>query len=414
MATIRYTKSGSGQADGSRWSDAKPLAALDQDLRRAAAADTLLLGFDRDREDPVFWSQTSLVLGRTGAAQRPIRLAVGYIGHPDDVQPIEPQSASTCFLNSAISPLKRAAPSMAGEPYLRFSNAASFVDLAGFTLRGAPADGFIRFDQAASPYAQISLRGIHAQRVGRVIETLRGARLSGLLVENCSAFSVSRGFARFRSLERSLLRNLVVDGGGLDGGGENVCQMLAFESGSDVTLDSVFLDNAVNMSGAGEGKRSSYVQGDGIVCEKETADFRFRNCHAGAMGDGGFDLKTRGFVMEDCSAVRCKFGIRIWSDGPNTIHRTAIHSPRSAGPNHGACIWFAGKADLYDCDLQAGAYSAVFQSGEGGSGAPRLRLFGGSVRTDGNFPMLTGSGGGTVELNDVAVNGELRSGLLKL
>lgn len=414
MATIRYTKTGSGQADGSRWPDAKPLAALDQDLRRASAADTFLLGFDRDREDPVFWSQTSLVLNRTGAAQRPIRLAVGYIGHQDDVQPIEPQSVSTCFVNSVISPLRRAGPSMAGEPYLKFSNAAGFVDLAGFIVRGAPSEGFIRFDQAASSYGQVSLRGIHAQRVGRVVETLRGARLSGAVIENCSAFSVSRGFARFRAIERSLLRNLVVDGGGLDGGGESVCQMLAFESGSDVTLDSVFLSNAVNMSGAGEGKRSSYVQGDGIVCEKETADFRFRNCHASAMGDGGFDLKTRGFVMEDCSAVRCKFGIRIWSDGPNAIHRTAIHSPRPAGPNHGACIWFAGKADLYDCDLQAGAYSAVFQSGEGGSGAPKLRLFGGSIRTDGNFPMLTGSGGGTVELNDVTVNGELRSGVLKL
>jgi hypothetical protein len=414
VATIRYTKAGSGRADGSRWSDAKPLAGLEADLSRAAAADSFLLGFDRDREDPVFWSQTSLVLNRTGAAQRPIRVAVGYIGHQDDVQPIEPQSASTCFINSAISPLKRSGPSMTGDPYLRFSNAAGFVDLAGFTIRGAPNSGFIRFDQAASSYSQVSLRGIHAERVGRVVETLRGARLSGALIENCSAFSVSRGFARFRAIERSVLRNLVIDGGGLDGTGENVCQMLAFESASDITLDSIFLNNAVNMSGAGEGKRSNYVQGDGIVCEKETADFRLRNCHASAMGDGGFDLKTRNFTMEDCSATRCKFGIRIWSDGPNAIHRTAVHNPRPAGPNHGACIWFAGKAELFDCDLQAGPYSAVFQSGEGGSGAPRLRLFGGSIRTEGSFPMLAGSGGGIVELNDVAVNGELRTATLKL
>ncbi|RDJ24097.1 hypothetical protein DWF00_03115 [Bosea caraganae] len=414
MATIRYTKAGGGRADGSNWADAKPLAALDQDLRRAAAADSFLLGFDRDREDPVFWSQIGIVLNRPGAAQRPIRLAVGYVGHQDDVQPIEPQSASTCFINSAISPLKRAGPAMTGEPYLKFSNAAGFIDVAGFTVRGAPNDGFIRFDQAASPYSQVSLRGIHAERVGRVIETLRGARLSNVVIENCSAFAVARGFARFRSIENSILRNIVADGGGLDGTGENVCQMLAFETASNITLDSVFLNNAVNMSGAGEGKRSNYVQGDGIVCERETSDFTFRNCHVSAMGDGGFDLKTRNVTMEDCSALRCKFGLRIWSDGTNVVRRTAIHSPRPAGPNHGACVWFAGKADLIDCDLQAGAYSAVFQSGEGGSGAPKLRLFGGSIRTDGNFPMLVGSGGGVVELNDVAVNGEMRTATLKL
>lgn len=414
MTTIRYTKSGSGQADGSRWSDARPLATLDQDLRRAAPADNFLLGFDRDREDPVFWSQTGLALSRTGAAQRPIRIAVGYLGHQDDVQPIDPQSISTCFINSAVSPLKRSGPVMTGKPYIALSNAAGFVDLAGFMVRGAPNDGFIRFEQAASSYSQVSLRGIHAQRVGRVIETQRGARLSDAVIENCSAFSVSRGFARFRSIERSSLRNLVIDGGGLDGAGENVCQMLAFEAGSQVTLESVFLNNAVNMNGAGDGRRTIYVQGDGITCERETADFHFRNCHASAMGDGGFDLKTRNFVMEDCSAMRCKFGIRVWADGPNIIRRTAVHSPRPAGPNHGACIWFAGKADLFDCDLQAGAYSAVFQSGEGGSGAPKLRLFGGSIRTEGSFPMLAGSGGGIVELNDVAVNGELRTTTLKL
>ncbi|HEY5794023.1 MAG TPA: hypothetical protein VIU82_03330 [Bosea sp. (in: a-proteobacteria)] len=417
MAILRYTKAGTGQRNGARWVDARALATLAQDLRLARPDDRFLIGFDRDREDPVFWSEASLEMSRAGATGRPIRLAAGYIGHSDDVEPIDPHSLAICFVNSQLTSLRRAAPSMIGKPYIVVNQDAGFVDIAGLSLRGAPDQGFIRFDAvSATPttYSQISVHNLHAARIGRLIETQRGARLADCVIEDCSAFSVSRGFARFRSLERSTLRRLVIDGGGLDGGGENVCQMLAFETGTKVTLDTVYMHNAVNMLAAGEGKRSSYVQGDGVVCERETADFTFRNCHVSAMGDGGFDLKTRGFVMENCSAVACKFGIRIWSEGPNLIRRSAVHSPRPAGPNRGACVWFAGKADLIDCDLQAGGNATVFQSGDGGAGQPVLRLYGGSIRNEGPLPLLIGNGGGRVELHDVAINGETRTGVLTL
>jgi hypothetical protein len=414
MSTLRYTKRGAGQRNGSEWFDAKALTSLSEDLLQAKSGDVFLVGFDRDREDPVFWAQSMLSLRNSGSASRPIRLRVGYIGHKDDVQPIGAQPASICFQSTKTSLYKKAAPDFSGDPYLRLSS-VEHIDISGFVIRGGPNNGFIRFepsDRSDGSISEIELRDIHASQVGRVIETQRGTLLSGVTIEHCSAFGVARGFARFRSIANAFLRDLVLDAGGLDGAGENVCQLIAFEGGTNVRCERIIMNDAVNMIGAGEGRRSAYIQGDGIVCERETSDFVFRNCHVAGMGDGGFDLKTRNFVIEDCSATRCKFGVRAWSEGNNIIRRSSIHSPRSAGTGQAACLWVGGHVDLVDCDLQAGPGTAIFRTAEL-ERPPRIRMFGGGISTERDASLLVGSAGGAVELNDVAVNGEVRSGLVR-
>jgi hypothetical protein len=415
MSTTRYTKNGAGQRNGLRWTDAKALVDLGADLGAAKPADLFLLGFDRDREDPVFWSQTALRLTSAATRAHRIGLKVGYIGHNEDVQPIGAHPTNIFFQNTRTSLYRKAAPDYAGDPYLILSSGADYTDISGFVLRGAPNSGFIRFDGGASdrPLSDAAIRGVHASYAGRVIETQRGTRLSGITIEDCSVFAAARGFARFRSIENSSLRDLDLNGGGIDGGGENVCQLLAFEAGTNVACENIVMRNAVNMIGAGEGRRSAYVQGDGIVCERATSDFKFQNCHAEAMGDGGFDLKTTNFSIADCSAVRCKFGIRVWSSGNNIIRRTRIASPISTGTTRGACLWVAGQVDLIDCDLQAGPGTPIFYLGQGGEGMPRVRMFGGRICSDQAVSLVAGSGGGTVELYDVSLNGEVRTQLLR-
>jgi hypothetical protein len=415
MAVARYVKDGAGQRDGQRWIDARALSALNDDLLHAKAGDSFLVGFDRDRENPIFWSQSGLTVRKSGAATRPIRISCGYIGHNDDVQAIGAHAPAVCFLNTSLSPFKKAAPDLSGEPYLRIIGASN-IDVGGCVVRGAPNNGFIRIeqpDQSAPPLSAISLHGIHASHVGRVIETERGARLDGISIEDCSVFGAARGFARFRSITNSTLTDLVLDAGGIDGGAENVCQLIAFESGTKIRCENVLMRDAVNMIDASQGRRSGYVQGDGIVCERETSEFMFRNCHASGMGDGGFDLKTRGFLIEDCSTTRCKYGVRVWSQGGNIIRRMSISSPRGAGTSQGACLWVGGQVDLIDCDLHAGASAAVFRFAEGGEGPPRVRMFGGRIRTEGQAPLVVGLLGGSAELNNVTVNGAVQTNVIR-
>ena len=87
MAISRYTKAGAGAKDGSSWTDAKAFDSITGNVGSASPGDIFLVGFDRDRDDPVFWSGTPIRLDRSGERESPIRIAAGYISQPDNVQP---------------------------------------------------------------------------------------------------------------------------------------------------------------------------------------------------------------------------------------------------------------------------------------------------------------------------------------
>lgn len=416
MPILRYTKDGAGRRQGDQWGDAKALRALDDDLKNAKPGDVFLIGFDRDREDPVFHDGDTLVLRGSGDAANPIRIEVGYVGHLEDVHPARGPGRRLFFKNHAAWSTRRSAPEESGGRYLTLAGGVSHLRIAGFALEGAPADGFIKFraaEQAESAFDDVSIQGISAVRVGRLLETTKGASVKGLLVEDCDVFEMVRGFARFHAITDSVLRNLYLDAAGVDGGGENVCQIIAIESGSNVLFENIVMRNAINMiKSTTKGSSGAYVQGDGIVCERATSNMVIRNCHGSGMGDSAFDLKTDGVLIEDSSAYRCKFGMRIWSFGSNVIRRCAIGGPRRTGGNQGACVQSLGRVDVIDSTLQAGPGAAVFSIGGKKDGAERLiRVIGGSIRMDGNASLVAGEATGRIELHDVAVNGTLSNGV---
>lgn len=415
MPIVRYTKNGAGRRRGDQWVDARALPALYDDLKQAKPGDVFLIGFDRDREDPVFHAGDPLVLRSSGEVANPIRIEVGYIGHAEDVHPARGPGRRLFFKNPAAWSTRRSAPVTSGGRYLTLEGGASHLRIAGFALEGAPADGFIKFraaDNVENVFEDVSIQGCSAVRVGRLLETTKGASVKSLLVEDCDVFEMVRGFARFRAISDSILRNLYLDAGDVDGGGSSVCQMIAVESGSSVLFENIIMRNAINMiDTASRGSNSAYVQGDGIVCERPTSNMVIRNCHGSGMGDGAFDLKTDGVLIEESSAYRCKFGVRIWSDGNNVIRRCAIANPRSTGGNQGACVQVLGRVEVVDSILQAGAGTAIFSiAGKNDGGERLIRVFGGSIRMDGNALLVAGDAPGRLELHDVAVNGTLRDG----
>jgi len=410
MAIAHFTKRGAGKQSGDDWQNAAALAALAGQLRTAEADDVFLLGFDRDREDPVFYDGAPVVLAASGTLEKPIRLDVGYVGHDVDVQPQRGPGRHVLFKNPGAS-TKRGAASNRGSRFLTLQSGASHLRLAGFRLEGASADGFIKFAAAReTPFSDVVIQGISATNVGRVIECEPDTVINGLIVEDCDASQISRGFARFRTVNESVFRGLFLDAAAVDAGGPNICQLIHIERGQKVLFTNIVMRNAMNMIGGGTNGRSTYVQGDGIVTERGTSDVVVRNCHGSGMGDSAFDLKSTGVSLEDCSAYRCKFGVRFWSDGSNLMRRCAVGNPRTTGGNRGVCVQVGGQADVVDCALQAGPGTAVFSfNGEPDAANRAIRVFGGSIRLDGDAALVDGPARGTVALHDVVVNGSVRN-----
>jgi hypothetical protein len=240
-----------------------------------------------------------------------------------------------------------------------------------------------------------------------VIETDRGATLQNLIITDCRANGIVRGFARFRELSNATLRNLELDAANMDGGGKNVCQLISLAAGENILLENVVLRNALNQPPPPkEGKKKGYVQGDGVVCERKTRNITIRNCHASGMGDGGFDLKTTDVTIEDSSADSCKFGARIWAQGNNVIRRCDFRNPQTRGETKGACIQASGTLQIVDTKLQAGpGTSAIVVHKNSEQYDPVIHMQGGSIQLDGDAVVATANSSGVLELHDVMVNG---------
>lgn len=363
-----------------------PFGRLAADLANARAGETYLIGFPAAREAPLFWDAPVMIQAR-GSARAPVRVEAGVAAASGAVKPMG--GARHGFVNR-----KR----LAGAAPFRIAGGSAHLSLAGFNIEGAPADGFLKFMPGVS--TNIHVAGLQVREVGRVIETDRGAELRDVVIEACDATGLVRGFARFRALSNAVLRDLSLDAALRDGGGDQICQIIAIESGANVRFEGVNVRRAVNLRG------DAYAQGDGIVCEARTRDFHFTDCHGAEMGDAAFDLKTVNVTLEDCTATQCKFGVRVWSTGRNVMRRCAITSPRRVGSTSGACVECKGRLEIVDSRLQAGAGAAIFRLDQRGDGMGAIVMRGGSIQLDRGAALAVGEPGGVVELIDVAVNGQ--------
>jgi len=300
-------------------------------------------------------------------------------------------------------------PDTRGPPFMQLRDGASQLEISGFGFYGASRDGFVGIgndDETPGTFRNLEIRDLSGSFAGRVIEARELVAVEGLVIEDCDALGLVRGFARFHDLSNARFYNLHLDAGRVDGGGESVCQLIQIVRGRNVAFENIWMSNAVNGLEASD-RGSDYVQGDGIVTERETVGFEFRNCHARGMGDGGFDLKSVGFLMEDCSATGCKKGVRIWSRADNVLRRCSFTNPRTIG-EQASSVWCTGTAQLIDCRLQAGRDSAIVRFTAGDAGMPELTIRGGEIRLDEGAALIQGEAG-TLVLDQVLVNGSLRS-----
>ncbi|WP_162917513.1 right-handed parallel beta-helix repeat-containing protein [Dongia deserti] len=399
-----FTLSGAGDEDGRDWQNAMPIDSLSKALSSARPGSGFLIGFDSAGQ-PIAIDKGQIRIKASGDESNPVFLQAGLIADDNGVAAASKDVAA--FFKSA-QPWSVKDFGRRGSAYFALIEGASHLRVSGFHIDGTPADGFFKFrGKETATFRDIVISGLEARNVGRVIETDRGAMLQNLIVTDCRAIGIIRGFARFRHLSDSTLRNLELDAAKMDAGGRNVCQLIAVSEGKNLLFEDIVLRNAINEPPPPkEGKEPGYVQGDGIVCERKTMNVTIRNCHASSMGDGGFDLKTTNVTMEDCSSDSCKFGARLWAEGNNVIRRCDFRNPVSRNDTQGACIQAGGTLEIVDTKLHAGRGTvAISLSKKKNQNPPMVVMRGGSIEIEGNAKVAHASADGVLELQDVMVNG---------
>jgi hypothetical protein len=403
-SVLMVTAAGAGAEDGRDWQNAMPIGALSKVLGRARPGSGYLIGFD-SASGPVALDKGQIAIKASGDEKHPVFVQAGQIAGEHEIAAAR---GDLPFFKSA-QPWSIQTVRRRGSSFFAISNGASHLRLSGFHIDGTPADGFFKFRaKEATTFTDIVISGIEARNVGRVIETERGAILRNLLVSDCRAVGIVRGFARFRDLTDATFRNLELDAANMDGGRKYVCQLIALSAGENVLFENITLRNALNEPPPPkQGKEPGYVQGDGIVCERKTSNVTVRNCHASNMGDGGFDLKSTNVTMEDCTTDSCKFGARIWATGDNVIRRCDFRNPVSRNDTMGACIQAGGTLEILDTKLQAGPGTvAVSLSYKKDKKPPLAVMRGGSIETSGDGAVAHCNGDGVLEVYDVMVNGK--------
>jgi len=399
-----FTASGAGDKDGRDWPNAMPIGALSKALSRARPGAGYLIGFD-PAGGPIPLDEGQILIKVSGEEERPVFVQVGRIAGKHELAAAE--GAAPVFKSS--QPWSVENFGKRGSSFIAIANGASHLRLSGFQIDGTPADGFFKFRaKQATTFSDIAISGIEARNVGRLIETERGVMLRNLLVSDCKVVGIVRGFARFHDLTDATFRNLELDADNMDGGGKNVCQLIALASGENVLFENITMRNAKNEPPPPkQGKEPGYVQGDGIVCERKTSNVTVRNCHASNMGDGGFDLKTTNVTMEDCTTDSCKFGARIWAIGSNVIRRCDFRNPVSRNETMGACVQAGGTVEITDTKMQAGPGTvAVSLSHKKDQKPPLVKMRGGSIEISGDGAVAHCNGDGVLEVHDVMVNGK--------
>ncbi|WP_374651099.1 right-handed parallel beta-helix repeat-containing protein [Dongia sp.] len=414
--SFRYvTRKGAGSHDGQDWRNAMPVNWVSKAQAAAAPGAAFLIGSEPVDPHPIELGRKKpqIFLRTSGTKETPIIVLAGDIAGNDSLMLPAPDDAAPRFRNVDPWSVETFGKSKGAPFFLGIERDASHIFLAGFRMAGTSGDGFFKFRHGKAKSASfdgITFADIAGTDIGRVIETDQGAKLSNIVIRDCRAFGIVRGFARFHHLAQSVLRDLDLDANGLDGGAKNVCQLIAVDKGTDILFENITLRNAVStktLAGGGEG----YTQGDGIVCESGTRNVTIRNCHASNMGDAAFDLKTSGVKIEKSSSEHCKFGARIWSKAENLIRDCTFRQPVTRAGTEGCCIQVSGLCDIVNTTLQVGdgTFALGFNKLKRGD-TPVIRMHGGAIELSADGGLARGNATGILELHDVAVNGETRSG----
>jgi hypothetical protein len=171
----------------------------------------------------------------------------------------------------------------------------------GLVVLDRPTRGVVIDDvRVDGAYRVIENKGVDRATAGCV----------GLRVSNVTATKLRRGFARIRYDSRDGIFTDVTASGVMTTGAHDLpCGIALDDEASDFRFE------RCTMRGfRWRRKDKQYWNGDGFSAERTNRRLLFRKCAAWDNSDGGFDLKARDSLLDDCIAGRNARNYRLWSD----------------------------------------------------------------------------------------------------
>lgn len=171
-------------------------------------------------------------------------------------------------------------------------------------------NGLFVFD---SPVSDVEISDVEVTGGYRVIENTGSggeASCERLLVSDVRATGLRRGFARIRYACRGgRFRNITAEGVLTTGATDLPVGIALDDTASDFRFE-----RCVMRGFRWQRKPNQYWNGDGFSTERGNRDIHFSGCEAWDNSDGGFDLKSTGTRLDDCTAGRNARNYRLWSN----------------------------------------------------------------------------------------------------
>ncbi len=326
---LRIAPGGAGTRDGSSWLNAAPLSALNTMIAQAAlvGAEVWL------RADAGVYNQTSVIsLTRGGCTVR----GVDVNGNPMMAE----------FVSNRASPWTKGAAY--GNEMFRLNAGADDLTLQYLRFRNVGA-GCIRIRE---PVSNILIEDIEAFNVGRGIVNYGNgsadATVTGITIRRIKIVGFSKHGIQFRhNSNKILIEDCDLDSTDIDGD-YITCGVQLDDRASNGIVRRVSVRNVINRGPGG------YWNGDGFSGEYNNRDWRYEDCRAENISDGGIDHKGSGLVLVNFWFKWCKRSIRLW--GEATVINTYSDTPRTRGGSASTCHVFGMQGGKTRVRIQGGTF----------------------------------------------------------
>lgn len=331
-----------GSGDGSRWTRAAPLRALDVLIARAGPGGEVLLATDQGP----YTDAENIALRSGGAAGAPVT-----IRGAGDAPALLIGSRAATFTPEAEKG-GEGFRLLRGANHLRFTH-LSFRDFGNGCFR------------IAGPVRDLTIADCSFFNVYRFIENTAAGRgedasVTDFRIERCTGARIERSFLRIRyASARGWIEACRADSEAVEGDPFAVGCALQGQARAIAFID-------CTMENFRHSRDDGYWNGDGFSDERGCADIAYIRCAARGCTDGGFDCKSETVRLVRCLAEDNKRNFRIWS-GQAVLEHCSSVSPHARGGERDT----GGPAHLW----------------VGGTGAPEVSLLGFSAQSDAPAPL---------------------------
>lgn len=337
MAEFFMTRAGAGVMNGSKWADAWPFidsTDLKDKLEAVTAGDAFFYGTPQSVMQEVPIDIMMILNAQTGTVENPIKFYGAIVSASTVIEESSKLGLLTpLFYSDGIFPPLTSRNN--GDIFLRIEKNNYLVS----GLQIAHAESFITI--RVNPVSGLLVENIQGGNIRGVIANGAGDSDGSDLAFNNMVFYAGGYFATVVKGSNISFTDCHWDSDGFQSGA-GIYGIKAGTSAGTSALSGLFVDRCSFKGGYDLDGTPGYVQGDGIIMEKDVADVVASNTSCDAFGDGGFDFKSQIVLITNCRATTCKYGFKLW--GIDNIVGRHLYG----GACTRAAIQIPGFATIYD------------------------------------------------------------------